>query len=112
MASPRTSRNPTTRQSPAKDQTAPALPIAAIFRWMDSAACADADPDIFAGATSEDAAEAKAICAGCTVRPQCRDYALATGQEWGVWGGLSEAERKALLEQQDDAASAGIGGAA
>jgi WhiB family redox-sensing transcriptional regulator len=40
--------------------------------------------------------EAKAICAGCTVRAQCLDYALDTNQEPGIWGGLTEDERRTL----------------
>ena len=40
---------------------------------------------------------AKAICAGCPVMRQCRDYALATREPYGVWGGLSEHEREEIL---------------
>src|SRR6266567_3750573 len=95
MASnPRTSRTTVTRQGPAP---LPAVP-APIISWMIKAACAGADPETFSAATPEAEAEAKAICARCPVRPQCRDYALATAQEWGIWGGLSVAERAALLD--------------
>jgi WhiB family transcriptional regulator, redox-sensing transcriptional regulator len=41
-------------------------------------------------------AKAKTICAGCTVRAQCLDYALDTNQEPGIWGGLTEDERRTL----------------
>jgi WhiB family redox-sensing transcriptional regulator len=41
-------------------------------------------------------ARAKAVCARCPVAAQCLDYALATGQQHGVWGGTSEEERKAM----------------
>lgn len=94
---PRTPRRPTPWQLPAPVSASTAAPIA---NWVASAACADADPEAFAAATPEAEAEAKATCARCQVRPQCRDYALATAQEWGVWGGLSEAERAALLDAE------------
>ncbi len=62
--------------------------------WRDHAACADADPRLFfpAGTTGRADAEAqadraKSVCAGCPVRAACLDWALATGQRTGVWGG-------------------------
>ena len=45
---------------------------------------------------SRDAAEAKAICRDCEVRIACLDYALTANQQWGIWGGLSEEERKRI----------------
>jgi WhiB family redox-sensing transcriptional regulator len=39
--------------------------------------------------------QARAVCGGCAVLEQCRDWSLETGQEFGVWGGLSEVERRA-----------------
>lgn len=44
--------------------------------------------------------EAKAVCAGCPVQAQCREWALATGQDTGVWGGLTDTERRALKRDQ------------
>lgn len=41
--------------------------------------------------------QAKEVCAGCSVRKQCLDYAMGTRQEHGVWGGLSGIERRNLL---------------
>jgi WhiB family redox-sensing transcriptional regulator len=41
---------------------------------------------------------AKAICAGCPVQPQCLDHALAIQEPHGIWGGLTENERRAVLE--------------
>ena len=46
-------------------------------------------------------ARAKAICARCPVRMDCLDYALRTREPHGVWGGLNEIERRALLREQD-----------
>ncbi len=69
--------------------------------WRDLAACRDTDPDLFfpvgnAGPALRQVAQAKQICAGCTVRTPCLEWALASGQEAGVWGGTSEDERRAL----------------
>lgn len=64
--------------------------------WMDHAACADENPDLFFVERGVNADEAKAICATCPVRAACLAYALATNQLHGIWGGLSEKERKRL----------------
>lgn len=70
--------------------------------WRNTAACRDiADPDIFfpignTGPALDQIEEAKRICRACGVRRDCLAWALATGQDNGVWGGLSEDERKAL----------------
>ena len=45
-------------------------------------------------------AKAKAICARCPVRDACLAYALDTGEAFGVWGGLTEDERRAMLRQR------------
>ena len=69
--------------------------------WVNHARCKDEDPELFfpVGTTGPAAAQiaaAKAICMMCDVRGQCLEWSMATGQEAGVWGGLSEEERKAL----------------
>ena len=66
--------------------------------WRSAAACRSVDPDLFfpvsvSDASLEQAAEAKAICAGCAVRRQCLAFALRTRQVHGIWGGLTEGER-------------------
>lgn len=68
--------------------------------WRDRAACLDTDPELFfpvgvTGRALEQTHEAKQVCAGCPVRAQCLGWALDTGQDVGVWGGLSEDERRA-----------------
>jgi WhiB family redox-sensing transcriptional regulator len=80
--------------------------------WRSSAACRSGDPDLFfpisgSGESLEQAAEAKAICAGCPVRRQCLAFALQTRQVYGIWGGLTERERmcrrlSALMPQPGD----------
>jgi WhiB family transcriptional regulator, redox-sensing transcriptional regulator len=72
---------------------------AATYDWHDHSACRDTDPDLFfpVGTTARaqaQVARAKSICAECTVRSECLDYALDTNQDAGVWGGLSEEERR------------------
>lgn len=69
--------------------------------WWDLAACQWEDPDLFfpvshIGPARTQLKQAKAVCAGCSVRQRCLDYATATHQVHGVWGGLSEQERGAL----------------
>lgn len=65
--------------------------------WRARAACKDADPELFFPPPSDAekaARRAKAICAGCPVRPECLAEALGNRIEFGVWGGLTEDERK------------------
>ena len=69
--------------------------------WVHRARCKDEDPELFfpIGTTGPAAAQidaAKAICTKCEVRAHCLEWALATGQDAGVWGGMSEEERRAL----------------
>ena len=69
--------------------------------WRDRAACKDEDPELFfpigtTGPAIAQTAEAKAVCARCPVTEPCLEWALGSGQEAGVWGGLSEDERRAL----------------
>lgn len=69
--------------------------------WFENAACLGTDPDLFfpvsrAGRAAVHIEEAKRICRRCMVSRQCLRFALDTGQEYGVWGGLSEGERRAL----------------
>jgi WhiB family transcriptional regulator, redox-sensing transcriptional regulator len=66
--------------------------------WRADAACRDADPELFFpdGEIRSARAQvkmAKLICRGCPVSTICLSWALASGQEAGIWGGLTEAER-------------------
>ena len=67
--------------------------------WRQLAACRHADPELFfpvsaSGPSLDQITQAKAICAGCPVRRQCLAFALDTRQNHGVWGGMSEQERR------------------
>lgn len=66
--------------------------------WWRTAACADAEPELFfpisaTAASKAQVSRAKLICASCPVRPDCLSYALDHRQEQGIWGGLTEEER-------------------
>ena len=64
--------------------------------WRRFAACRSADPELFfpGTASGRQEQEAKAICAGCSVRGQCLAFATLTSQEHGIWGGLTDEERR------------------
>lgn len=69
--------------------------------WRSDAACRDQDPDLFfpigsTGPAVEQADEAKKVCMTCDVREQCLEFALASNQDAGIWGGLTEDERRTL----------------
>lgn len=73
--------------------------------WRSEAACSGVDSDIFFPAAEEDreaTAQAKAICEGCPVREACLQYALATNQSAGVWGGLDAGERRRMRRRIRD----------
>jgi WhiB family redox-sensing transcriptional regulator len=72
--------------------------------WRDEAACRGFETEIFFPITDEDAGPAKAICATCPVREACLEFALVTRQEDGIWGGLTEAERRRIRRRRRDAA--------
>jgi WhiB family redox-sensing transcriptional regulator len=67
-------------------------------RWQRRGACRrpGVDPDAFFPEKGGSTRAAKAICAGCPVKAQCLAYALANDDRFGVWGGLSERERRRL----------------
>ena len=62
--------------------------------WMLEARCLDADPEAFFPEKGGSTREAKRICAACPVRAECLDYALRNDERFGIWGGLSERERR------------------
>lgn len=62
--------------------------------WMLEAKCLDADPEAFFPEKGGSTREAKRICAACPVREDCLDFALANDERFGIWGGLSERERR------------------
>ena len=71
------------------------------MEWVHRAKCRDVDPELFfpVGTTGPAAAQieaAKEVCVRCSVRDECLEWALVTGQDAGVWGGTSEEERRSI----------------
>jgi WhiB family redox-sensing transcriptional regulator len=89
----------------------PAPPVSAPAGWRYRAACRGADLEFFFPGRGESAKPARQICARCPVRQPCLDYALSHGIVHGIWGGLTERDRRPLrvhhtaaARQQRDAA--------
>jgi WhiB family redox-sensing transcriptional regulator len=64
--------------------------------WRQDALCAETDPEAFFPEKGGSTREAKRVCVGCPVRLQCLEYALDNDERFGIWGGLSERERRRL----------------
>ena len=64
--------------------------------WQERAACYGLDPEVFFPEKGGSSREAKRICAECPVRIECLNYALRRDERYGVWGGMSERERRRL----------------
>ncbi|MBM3691874.1 MAG: WhiB family transcriptional regulator [Actinobacteria bacterium] len=69
-------------------------------RWQERANCLGVDPDLFFPERGASTREAKAVCRGCEVRDECLEYALDQGEKFGIWGGLSERERRRVRRQR------------
>jgi WhiB family redox-sensing transcriptional regulator len=67
--------------------------------WQDRALCAQTDPEAFFPEKGGSTREAKRVCRSCEVRSDCLDYALENDERFGIWGGLSERERRRLKRQ-------------
>ena len=75
-----------------------------ITEWRQMSACRDSEPSLFfpvgtTGPALDNIADAKAICAQCSVQEDCLQYALESNQEAGVWGGYAEDERRRLRKR-------------
>ncbi len=64
--------------------------------WQTRANCMGVDPDLFFPERGASTREAKEVCRGCVVREDCLEYALDNGEKFGIWGGMSERERRRL----------------
>ena len=64
--------------------------------WRLDALCAETDPEAFFPEKGGSTREAKRVCSGCEVRAECLESALANDERFGIWGGLSERERRRL----------------
>jgi WhiB family redox-sensing transcriptional regulator len=106
-------RSQNARRARARALTARPVPgSGSLRRLQDAGSCRTADPDLFFDQAGElvtawkaRVTEAKAVCSGCPVRDECLAFALDTGQDFGIWGGLTEDERRAMLRQSARRAS-------
>jgi WhiB family transcriptional regulator, redox-sensing transcriptional regulator len=93
-------------------ETPAPLPLAALLSgdaevWMDRALCAETDPEAFFPEKGGSTREAKQVCRNCDVRAECLEYALLNEERFGIWGGLSERERRRVRAlRRGDLASA------
>lgn len=81
----------------------------ASLEWRLQAACRDTDPSLFfptgtTGPAVEQIESAKEVCFGCGSRDACLDFAIATNQDTGIWGGTSEEERRSIRRRRRAAA--------
>ncbi len=68
--------------------------------WQEKALCAQTDPEAFFPEKGGSTREAKKVCLSCEVRSECLDYALKNDERFGIWGGLSERERRRIRRSQ------------
>lgn len=74
-----------------------------LLSWQSEALCAQTDPEAFFPEKGGSTRDAKRICESCDVRAQCLEYALANDERFGIWGGLSERERRRLKKELQQA---------
>jgi WhiB family redox-sensing transcriptional regulator len=67
--------------------------------WQTDSLCAQTDPEAFFPEKGGSTRDAKKICSSCEVRSQCLEYALENDERFGIWGGLSERERRKLRKR-------------
>lgn len=76
--------------------------------WQDLANCLGVDPDLFFPERGASTREAKEVCRGCVVQGDCLEYALRNGEKFGIWGGMSERERRRIRRQRALARAAAL----
>jgi WhiB family redox-sensing transcriptional regulator len=76
--------------------------------WQDEAACRTLPIEIFFPPAEQEGEVAKTICSGCTVREPCLQAALAAGERFGIWGGLTTEERRVLVARRRARAAAAM----
>jgi WhiB family redox-sensing transcriptional regulator len=64
--------------------------------WQEAALCAQTDPESFFPEKGGSTRDAKRVCVGCEVKTECLEYALLSDERFGIWGGMSERERRRL----------------
>ncbi|MGH2756255.1 MAG: WhiB family transcriptional regulator [Actinomycetota bacterium] len=74
--------------------------MASINGWRERAACRTVPVELFFPALEHEADDAKAVCTECMVKEPCLESALAAGERFGVWGGLTPQERRSLVAKR------------
>lgn len=77
------------------------------MEWQNFANCLGVDANLFFPERGASTTTAKEVCRGCVVRQECLDYALRHGEKFGIWGGLSERERRRIRRARSKAAASG-----
>lgn len=78
--------------------------LGSVPEWQERALCAQTDPEAFFPEKGGSTREAKRICTRCEVRAQCLEFALGHDERFGIWGGLSERERRRAKREAREAA--------
>ena len=68
--------------------------------WQVDANCKDKDPDLFFPNRGASTRKAKQICSECPVQKHCLEYAIVNAEKFGIWGGLSERERRKIRKDR------------
>ena len=76
------------------------------LEWQDGANCTGANANLFFPERGASTRTAKSICRECKVRGDCLEFAISTGEKFGIWGGMSERERRRVRKERQIAASA------
>lgn len=107
-STPETSRPTTAEPRSAESATTTWLGLPALvpteeiegeLAWQVDALCAQTDPEAFFPEKGGSTRDAKKVCGACTVKQECLDYALGNDERFGIWGGLSERERRKLRKR-------------
>jgi WhiB family redox-sensing transcriptional regulator len=87
------------------DELRAALVAGGDLAWQDEANCKGANADLFFPERGASTRAAKAICGECLVRAECLEFAITTGEKFGIWGGMSERERRRVRRERQIAAA-------
>lgn len=68
--------------------------------WQALGACAGIDPELFYPKRGESTREAKRVCSGCPVKQECLEFAVDNSEKFGIWGGLSERQRREIRKRR------------
>ena len=84
--------------------TVSAVPVEPDPDWHDYANCLGVDPDLFFPERGASTRTAKGICRECTVRDECLEFAIVSSEKFGIWGAMSERERRKIRKERQIAA--------